>query len=82
VGDRHNFSVGVNDVTDDERREVFDLIARLGGRKDRNENHCFCFERLIHGALTLSQDRPAIFADFFGEGQKPAARATGDVRGA
>lgn len=62
------FSVGVKPDVDNLRREVFDGLAILGGRRSREKNHTFCFERLISAVHELMLQSPGTFAQLFGDG--------------
>lgn len=85
---RHNFSVGVDDVTDNRRREVFDGIALLAGHRGekdallnpRYENHVECMERLIAAVHEMMMMLPARFAMEFGEGGDPERDAEAKLR--
>lgn len=71
---RHGFSVGVDDTTDDKRREIMDAICILDGRRDRRRNHCMAFERLIASVHEFLMQSPDLFALMFGVGRGDADR--------
>jgi hypothetical protein len=62
------FSVGVKPDVDNLRREVFDGIALIGGRRSRLENHTWCFARMICALHEMMLQSPGIFAQLFGDG--------------
>jgi len=90
------FSVGVKPDVNNLRREVFDGIAILAGRRSRLDNHTVAFERMICALHELMLLGPGAFANLFGNGGGDAdaqsfnekrfaafiARLKGDVRGA
>ena len=63
-----SFSVGVKPDVNDLRRRIFDAIAILGGRRSREKNHTFCFERMICALHELMLQSPGSFAQLFGDG--------------
>ncbi len=77
---RHGFSVGVDNQTDDKRREIFDAIAILDGRRDRKGNHCMCMERLIASVHEFMMQSPDLFALMFGVGKGDADRGGWNVK--
>ncbi len=77
---RHAFSVGVDDVTDDKRREIFDAIAILDGRRDRRGNHCMCMERMIASLHEFLMQSPDLFALMFGLGKGDADRGDWNLK--
>ena len=62
------FSVGVKPDVDNLRREVFDGIAMLAGRRSRLDNHTVCFERMICALHEMMLQSSGEFAQLFGDG--------------